>query len=62
MVTGSQFYPHLIVDVMSLTEVEDKGTILAMLDEQGNQVTLRLRDTAVRSLQGALERGATKAP
>jgi hypothetical protein len=62
MVTGSNFYPHAIVDVMSFTEAKEHETMLAMLDAQGNQVTLRLRDTAVRSLQRVLERGAIKAP
>jgi hypothetical protein len=62
MVTGSNFYPHAIVDVMSFTEGGENETMLAMLDAQGNQVTLRLRDTAVRSLQHVLEMGAIKAP
>ena len=62
MVAGSEIYLHLIVDVTGLTEVEGRGTILSMLDEHGNQVTLRLRDTAVRSLQRMLGEGAVEAP
>jgi hypothetical protein len=62
MVTGSEIYLHAIVDVMSLTEVGENEAVLAMIDAQGNQVTLRLRDTALRSLQRVFETGAITAP
>lgn len=62
MVAGSELYQHAIVDVMAFVEGGENETLIAMLDVHGNQLTLRLRDTAVRSLQRVLERGATKAP
>ncbi len=57
-------YPRTIRDVTTVTGSESDGsTMLFMIDDQGNQVVLRLKDTAASKLRDELGRaGGAKAP
>jgi hypothetical protein len=61
--TNPMLYPRTIRDVTNITRAEaDRSVILFMIDDQGNQVVLRLQDKAASKLRDELEREAREAP
>ena len=62
MMPESHVYPFDIANVMSLTPAGENVSMLAMTDVRGNQVTLRVEHTAMRSLLHILGIEATMAP
>ncbi len=62
MPPNSLIYPHAITGAQSITPTGENESILSMLDDWGNQVTLRLRGSAIDSLRDVLGKPATGAP
>lgn len=60
----STHYPPAIPDALQYIEVAGTSgeKLLVLLDEHGDKVTLRLRDTGVRRMLKKLEGGASQAP